>query len=206
MRTMARSVTWMPLAGGFGAAGPAAICMPAASAGCTGAFSVLSFTTSMIFPQIAKSPGALASGFHFDRLLLRLGGAVLLLPVTDRRTDGIFRQDRAVDLYRRQRELADDVRVLDRQRFIDRLALDPFGRERRRSDRGAATEGLELGVLDDAGILVHLDLQLHDVAALGRAHQASADFGAVLVERTNVPRICVVVQYLIAVCHFSDFS
>ena len=48
---------------------------------------------------------------------------------------------------------------------------------------------------------IDLDLQLHDVAALRRADQAGADFGAVLVHRADVARIVVVIDNLIAVCH-----
>src|SRR2546428_2891782 len=50
----------------------------------------------------------------------------LLLPVVDRRPDGIFRQHRAVNLHRRKRQLLDDVRVLDRKRLIHRFALHPL--------------------------------------------------------------------------------
>ena len=45
---------------------------------------------------------------------------------------------------------------------------------RARRDGRAAAEALELGVLDDA-LLVDLDLELHHVAALGRADDADAD-------------------------------
>src|SRR2546422_8232083 len=48
------------------------------------------------------------------------------------------------------------------------LALEPLGREARAGNRRPAPERLELGVIDDARRRVHLDLQLHDVAALGR--------------------------------------
>src|SRR4051812_31477600 len=59
-------------------------------------------------------------------LRLRLGGdALLLLPVRNGRLDGVLRQDRAVDLHRRQRQLLGDVRVLDGQRLVHRLALHP---------------------------------------------------------------------------------
>src|SRR5690242_2060305 len=50
------------------------------------------------------------------------------LVVGNRRLDRILGQHRAVDLHRRQRQLSDDVGVLDRQRLIDGLALEPLGR------------------------------------------------------------------------------
>ena len=48
---------------------------------------------------------------------------------------------------------------------------------------------------------IDLDLQLHDVAALGRADQAGAHVGLVLVHRADVARIVVVIDNFIAICH-----
>ena len=48
---------------------------------------------------------------------------------------------------------------------------------------------------------IDLDLQLHDVAALGRADQARANFGAALVQRADVARIVVVIDNFVAICH-----
>src|ERR1019366_8806992 len=105
--------------------------------------------------------------------LRRLAGrGLLLLVVADRRLDRVLGEDRAVNLYRRQAQLADDVGVLDGERFVDRLALEPLGRQARARDRRPAPEALELGVVDDAGRRIDLHLQLHDIAALGRADQA----------------------------------
>src|SRR6188508_518346 len=87
--------------------------------------------------------------------LLTLMFLALRLVVGDGALDRVFRQHRAVDLHRRQVELLDDLRVLDRHRLIDAHPLDPFGRERRRRDRRAAAERLELGVFDDP-VLVDL--------------------------------------------------
>jgi hypothetical protein len=87
-----------------------------------------------------------------------------------------------VNLHRRQRQLRNDVGVLDRERLIDRLALQPLGGQARARNRGAATERLELRVVDDAGLGIHLDLQLHHVAALRRSHQSGADRRIVLRE------------------------
>src|SRR5581483_7974495 len=49
--------------------------------------------------------------------------------------------------------------------------------------------------------LVHPDLQLHHVAARGRADHAGADALVVLVERADVARVLVVIDDLVAVCH-----
>src|SRR5258708_38458284 len=51
---------------------------------------------------------------------------VLLLPIADGRLDGVFGENGTVNLDRRKRKLADDVRVLDRQRLFDGLSLHPF--------------------------------------------------------------------------------
>ena len=101
---------------------------------------------------------------------------------------------RAVDLHRRQAQLIDDVGVLDLERFVHGLAAQPFRRQRRTGDGAAAAEGLELGVFDHAGFRVHLHLQLHHVAAFGRAHHAGADVGIALVERADVAGIIVMIQ------------
>src|ERR1051325_1805552 len=72
----------------------------------------------------------------------------LLFPVGDGGLDGVFRQYRAVDLHRRQRELFRDLLVGHRERLVHRLAFHPLGDERRRGDGRPAAKGLELGVLD----------------------------------------------------------
>src|SRR5881296_1505262 len=89
------------------------------------------------------------------RLLLR----PLLLEVLDGRLDRVLGQDGAVDLDRRQLQLVHDVGVLDLQGVVHALALEPLGGQARAGDGRAAAEGLELGVLDDAGVQVDLDLQ-----------------------------------------------
>ncbi|MNL43035.1 hypothetical protein D3C87_1655260 [compost metagenome] len=106
-----------------------------------------------------------------------------------------------MDLHRRQRQFLGDLRVLDLEGLVDGLALDPFGHQRRRRDGRAAAVGLELGVFDHTR-LVHLDLQLHHVAAGRGADHAGAHRVVVLVERTDVARIFIVVENLVAVRHF----
>src|SRR5207244_12434165 len=93
-----------------------------------------------------------------------------------------------------------DLRVLDACRLIKALALHPLGDERGRRDRRSATVGLELGIFD-APIRTHLDLQLHHVAAGRRADHARADVVRILPERTDIARVFVVIQNLVAVSH-----
>ena len=49
---------------------------------------------------------------------------------------------------------------------------------------------------------VHLDLQLHDVAALRRADQPGADVRIVLRQRADVARVLVVIDHLVRISHF----
>src|SRR5678815_1825500 len=130
-----------------------------------------------------------------------LGRRILGLVVAHRGLDRVLGEDRAVDLDGRQRELARDLRVLDRQRLVERLALDPLGDQRARRDRRAAAVGLELGVLDQAGFAVDLDLQLHHVATGWCADHAGADGIVALGERADVARILVVLYDFLAVSH-----
>src|ERR1035437_2353461 len=129
------------------------------------------------------------------------GDVVLLLPVADGGADGVFGEDRTVDLDRRQGEFLDDVGVGDGEGFGDGLALDPLGGEGAGGDGRAAAEGLELSVLDDLGFGVDADLETHDVAALGCADEAGAYALGGLVEGADVAGVLVVVYYFFAVCH-----
>ena len=54
---------------------------------------------------------------------------------------------------------------------------------------------LKQGVDNPAGGLVDADLHLHDVPAGGRADEAGANIGVVLVERPHVVRVAVVVHH-----------
>ena len=56
--------------------------------------------------------------------------AVLLLPVADGGADGVFCQNRAMNLDRGEGQFLDDVGVLDFKSFGDGLAFDPLGGQR----------------------------------------------------------------------------
>jgi hypothetical protein len=100
---------------------------------------------------------------------------VLLLVVVDRGPDRVLGEHRAVDLDRREGELLDDLGVLDLQRFVDGLALEPLGGEGLDAIAEPQPKHLNLASSILPAVLVDLDLQLHDVAALGRADDADAD-------------------------------
>src|SRR5258708_36790759 len=63
---------------------------------------------------------------HFD--------AVLFLPVANGGFDSVFGEDGTVDLHRRKRKLSHEVRVLDRNRVLHPLALDPSSCARQTRD------------------------------------------------------------------------
>src|SRR5437764_1144244 len=148
----------------------------------------VSFTPSM---SVCRSPrGFRRCGF---RRCSRRSVRVSSLVIGDRRLDGVFGEDGAMNLHGWQRELLGDLRVLDGECFVERLALHPFGHERRRRNRRTAAVCLEFGVLDDA-VLADLDLQLHHVAAGRRADHAGTHALFRLRERTDVARILVVIN------------
>src|SRR5690242_12888354 len=84
----ALSVTWTPLAGGFGAA-------------------------VLVSASIMPCPTNLLRCHH-----CWLRHILLLLPVVDGGADRVFRQHRAVNLHGWKRELFHDFRVFDLQRFV----------------------------------------------------------------------------------------
>src|SRR4029079_16630790 len=81
------------------------------------------------------------------------------------------------------------------------LALEPLGRQARARDRRSAAERLELGVVDDAGLGIDLDLQLHHVAAFRRAHEPGSNVCVVLWQGADVTRVLVVVDDLVRIRH-----
>src|SRR5688572_8581684 len=155
-------------------------------------------------PRLARKLCTWLAAFSVSviAMLLRLARSarVLFLVVLDRRLDRVLGEDRAVDLDRRQRQLLRDLGVLDGRRLVERLALDPLGDQRARGDGRAAAVGLEARVLD-AAVGADLDLQLHHVAAGGCADHAGAYRLVAFFEGTDVARVLVMVDDLIAVCH-----
>src|SRR5688500_3662349 len=145
-----------------------------------------SFTCFVAFSESATAMIPSSRLFRCRRDVIR---RALFLVVRERRLDGVLGQHRAVDLHRWQLELVHDVRILDLGRLVHALALQPLGGQARGGDGAATSEGLELGVLDDASLEVHPDLELHDVAALRRAHEARAHARRVLREGPDVTRI-----------------
>src|SRR5262245_25722803 len=106
-----------------------------------------------------------------------------------------------MDLDWRQPQLVDDVRVLDLRGLVHRPPLEPLGGEARGGDGTTAAECLELGVLDDPGVEVDLDLQLHDVAAFRCADQYRPVAREFLGEGPDIARVAVVIDNLVAVSH-----
>lgn len=76
--------------------------------------------------------------------------------------------------------------------------LNPLGGEAGAGNRRAAAERLELALDNLAGV-VDANLELHHVAARGRADEARADVRVVLVEASDVARVLVVVDDAVVV-------
>src|SRR5688500_15662118 len=144
-----------------------------------------SFTCFVAFSESATAMIPSSRLFGCRRDVIR---RALFLVVRERRLDRVLGQHRAVDLHGRQLQLVHDVRVLDLGRLVHALALEPLGGEARGGDGAAASERLELRILDDAGIEVDLALQLHDVAAFRRPHEPRAHARGVLGEGPDVAR------------------
>jgi len=92
--------------------------------------------------------------------------------------------------------------VRQRQCLGHRVTLDELRRHRAGGDRAAAAEGFELRVRNR--IALDLQVDLHDVAALGVAHLADA---VRILDHADVARVAEVIHHLFAVkCHaFSPF-
>ena len=67
--------------------------------------------------------------------------------------------------------MGSNVRVSNRQDLIDRFALDPFGRDRGTCNGRSTSKCFKLGV-DNVALVVNSDLELHDIATGGSAHEA----------------------------------
>ncbi len=67
---------------------------------------------------------------------------LLGLVVGDGGVDGVLGQHGAVQLHRRQRQMLRNVAVLDLPALLQRLALQPLGRQRRRRNRAPASKRL----------------------------------------------------------------
>lgn len=127
--------------------------------------------------------------------------AIFYLVIFDGSLDGVFRQHRAVDFNGRQRQFFHNIHVVYAHGFVQRFALEPFGGQGRRGDGGATTKGFEFGVADDTAGFIHFDLEAHDVAAFGRAHQSGTDVFGFFVKGTHVAGVFEVFEDFVAVCH-----
>lgn len=80
------------------------------------------------------------------------------------------------------------------ERLLTSHALDERRQVAGAGDGRTAAERLELGIGDGARLLVDLDLELHDVAAGGRADEARPDGRVLLVHGPGIPRPAVVIN------------
>jgi hypothetical protein len=109
--------------------------------------------------------------------------------------NGVFGEHRAVQLHRRQVQMFRYILVLNRHRFINMRALDPFRRHRRRRNRRPASKRLEARI-HNVALVIHLDLQLHHVPARRGANHARAHVQIALIKTTHISRVLIVIDNL----------
>ncbi len=135
----------------------------------------------------------------FGNLSHEGGGVDALTPVIIRHSglDGLFRQDGAVYLHRRQPVQGfHNGFVGELQRVFHALSLDEFRSHAAGGNCRAAAEGHKGDVLDDA--VFHLDVHAHDVSALGVSHFPHA---VCILHFTHVAGVGKMVHNLFTVCH-----
>ena len=88
--------------------------------------------------------------------------------------NGFLRQQRTVYLYGRQSIQSFHNRLVrNLQSFVDRLALYQLRRHAAGCYSSTAAKGLELHIADDL-VVIHIQIDSHDIAALGVAYGAYA--------------------------------
>lgn len=97
-------------------------------------------------------------------------------------------------LDRRQAKLLCDLCVLDPRGILEGHTANQLGQVTRTGDRATATEGLELDIANGVVVGVDTDLQLHDVAACGRANETGANVSVGLGHGADIARAAVVVE------------
>ena len=123
--------------------------------------------------------------------------------VFDGSLNSIFCEHRAVKLDWRQFKVLGNILVLNLDGFLDGHSFKKLGSVRWASNGWTATKGLEHSFLNSAILLVHFDLEFHDVTA-GRSSDKASTHGWVLfVERTNVAWVFVVVNDTLVVSEVS---
>lgn len=107
----------------------------------------------------------------FDPLSSFLLTLLFSLQILYRGLNRILRQHRTVKFHGWQLQMICNIRILNRQNFIDSLTLDPLGGDGGRGDGRSASKGFEFG-FDDVSCVVYFNLELHYVSACGGAHEA----------------------------------
>ena len=102
-------------------------------------------------------------------------------------------------LHGRQTQLLCHIGVLNRASLVEGHTANELGQITRRSDSATTAESLEDNVVDTAGVLVHANLQLHDIATGGGTDETSADVLVTLLHGTDISGVIVVIQDLLVV-------
>lgn len=96
-------------------------------------------------------------------------------------------------LHRRKTKLLRNLGVANLTRLIKGHPTDQLGQITRASNGTPATESLELDVADFVGVLVDLDLKLHDIATGGGADETGANVTVTLLHGADIAGVVVVV-------------
>ena len=107
--------------------------------------------------------------------------------------------NRKLTLDRREAKLLCHVGVLNLASLVKGHAADELGQITGRSDSATTAESLEDNIIDTTRLLVHADLEFHDIATGGGADQTGTDVLVALLEGTDIPRVVVVVQDLLVI-------
>lgn len=118
-----------------------------------------------------------------------LGMRVLGVVVGNGGLDGILGKHRAVQFHGWQAELLGNLSVLNFRGLVQGHAADELRQITGAGNGGAASERLELDIADGVRVWVHLDLQLHHIAAGRSAYETGAHIVGILVHRSDVARL-----------------
>lgn len=101
--------------------------------------------------------------------------------------------NRGRTLHRRKAKLLGNLSVANFTRLIEGHPTDQLGQITRASNGTPATESLELDIADLVGVLVNLDLELHDIATSGGADETGANVTITLLHGADIAGVVVVV-------------
>jgi hypothetical protein len=150
--------------------------------------------TSLLDLDLDVGDGAACPGQICDA-----GVGVLGVVVGNGGLDGILSEHRAVKLDGRKAQLLRHIGVLNLASLIKGHTANQLSQITGRGDSTTTAESLEDDIIDTAGVLVHTDLQLHDIATGGRADETGTHVLVARLHGADIARVVVVVKDLLVV-------